>query len=176
MFGQRRGMFPSLVRSRSIRRGRSRECCIEVVVGLVKHSARCLEKRTRLRGCRDCLRVVACIKARLQLTNPIPAREEGRTCLEILLEATLVEPVIAKRAELRRQSPDGPNETELPRHNVNHQTEACFLREFECRLGFALDLCEWICGGETIRDEIVVRIGCMRLVAGFQCGLQATAE
>src|SRR6266702_2397088 len=174
MFGQRLEMLSSLVRSCRIRRGRSRERCIEVVVGLFKQTARCPEKRSRLRGRRDCLRVIARIKARLQLTNPIPAGDEGRTCLEMLLEATLVEPVIAKRAELPRQSPYSPDETEMPRHNVNDRAEARFLPEFERRLGFALHLGEWICASQTIRDDIAVCYGCIRLVAGFQRGLQAT--
>ena len=73
MLGQRSGMLPSLIRSCRIRRGRSRERCVEVVVGLLKRTPRCLEKRSCLRGRRDCLRVIARIKARLQLTNPIPA-------------------------------------------------------------------------------------------------------
>src|SRR5712671_162467 len=105
MLGQRPGMFPSLVRSCRIRRGRSRERCIEVVVGLFKQTARCLEKRSRLRGRRDGLRVIARMKARLQLTNPIPAGDEGRTYLETLLQSILVEPIIANPAERRCQSP-----------------------------------------------------------------------
>jgi hypothetical protein len=58
----------------------------------------------------------------------------------MFLEATLVEPVIAERAELPRQSPDSPDETELPLHNVSDRPVARFLREFERTLGFALDL------------------------------------
>src|SRR5262249_23238417 len=149
MCGQRLRMLPSLVRSCRIRRGRSGERCVEVVVSLFKQTDRFLEKQSCLHGRRECLRAIAGIKARLQLTNPIPAggRYERRTCLEMLLEATFVELVIAKRAELRRQSPDSPDETELPRHNVNGRAEAQFLREFERRLGFALDLFEWVCTG-----------------------------
>ena len=96
--------------------------------------------------------------------------------LEMLLELSLVEPVIAKRAELPRQSPYSPDESELRRHNVNDHAEARFLREFERRLGFALDIFEGVCAGEPIRDEVAVRIGCIRVVAGFQCGLQATTK
>lgn len=33
------------------------------------------------------------------------------------------------------------------------------LREFDRRVGFALDLLEWICARETIQDVIGVRIG-----------------
>ena len=73
MFEQRPGMFPSLVRSCEIRRGRSRERSIEVVVGLFEQTTDCPEKLSCFRGRRDGLRVIACIKARLQLTNPIPA-------------------------------------------------------------------------------------------------------
>ena len=94
----------------------------------------------------------------------------------MLLEAALVERVVAKRAELRCQSPYSPDEAELSHHNINDQGEARILREFECRLRFALHLFDWICAGETIPDEMAVRIGCIRLVSGLQCGLQATAE
>ena len=75
------------------------------------------------------------------------------------LEATLVEPVVAKGAELPRQSPYSPDETELPRHRVNGKAETRFLPQFERRFGFALHVSEWICASETIRDESVVRIG-----------------
>src|SRR5260370_20585692 len=116
------------------------------------------------------------MKARLQLTNPIQAGgpEEGRTLLEVLLEAALVERGVAKRAELRCQSPQRPDETELYHRNVNDQGEARFLREFKCSLRFALHLFERICAGEKILDDVAVRIGCIRLVAGLQCGLQAS--
>src|SRR5712671_6721209 len=140
MFGQCPGTPPSLIRSCRIRRGRCRERCIEVVVGLFKQTARCPEQRSRLRSRRDCLRVVACVKPCLQITNPIPADDVGRTCLEMLLETTLVERVVGKRAELPRQTPQRPDETELRRHNVNDRAEARFLPEFERGLGFALHL------------------------------------
>src|SRR5882762_5527673 len=106
MFGQRPGMLPSLLRSCRIQRGCSRERCVEVVVGLFKQTMRCVEKCSCLRGRCDRLPVITCMKARLQLTKPIPAGrpDEGRTLVEMLLEADLVERVVAKRAELRCQS------------------------------------------------------------------------
>src|SRR5258706_3972516 len=105
------------------------------------------------------------MKARLQLTNPIQAGgpDEGRTLLEVLLEAALVERGVAKRAELRWQSPQRPDETELSHRNINDQREARFLRGFECSLRFALLLCDWICAGEQSLDEVAVRIGFIRL-------------
>ena len=134
MFGQRPGMLPSLVRSCRIRRGRSRERCVEVVVGLFKQTARGREKRSRLRGRRDGLRVVARIKARLQLTNPIPAGDKGRTC---------VSRCCSKRPSSNPSSPNEPNsgvnprkcpdETELPRHNVDDQAESRFVARIRAR-------------------------------------------
>src|SRR3984885_6389111 len=117
MFGQRPGMLPSLVRSCRIRRGRSRERSIEVIVGLLEQTAGSREKRSCPRGRSDCLCITARIKAGLQLTNPIPTDNEGPTGPELPLEAGPLETVSAKRAELPRQSPQRPDETELRRHN-----------------------------------------------------------
>ena len=178
MFGQRPAMLPSLVRSCRIRRGRSRERCVEVVVGLFEQTVRRLEKRSCLRGRCDRLRVVACIKARLQLTNPIPAGGQTRDGLSSRC--------CSKRPSSNPSSQNEPNsgvsplkvrmKPSCPITMSTTRAETRFLREFERRLGFALHLFEWICAGETIRDEIAVRIGCIRLVAGLQRGLQATAE
>src|ERR1700754_1188274 len=98
-------MLPSLIRSCRIRRGCSRERCIEVVVDLFEQTADRLEMRSCLRGRRNGLRVIARMKARLHLANPIPAGDQGRTGLEMLLEATFVEPVVAIGAELPRKTP-----------------------------------------------------------------------
>src|SRR5262249_45096806 len=176
MLGQRPRILPPLVRTCRIRRGRSRERCIEVVVGLFKRPAGAWAERPGLGRRRTRLCVAACIAAYLQLAKPIPGGDVGRTRLEMLLEPTLVEPIILKRAELRRQSPCSADETELPRDNVHGQAELRFLREFERRLRFALHLFEGFSAGETTRDEMEVRIGCIRMVADFQCDLQATAD
>src|SRR5438034_728955 len=113
--------------------------CVEVVVGFLKQTVRCVEKCSCLRGRCERLPVVTCMKARLQLTNPIPAGgpDEGRTLLEMLLEAALVERVVAKRAELRCQSPYSPDEAELSHHNINDQGETRILRDVKSRLRFA---------------------------------------
>src|SRR5580698_4288535 len=92
------------------------------------------------------------------------------------LEALLVEPVVAKRAELLRRSADCEDETKLRRHNVNDRAEPCLSPELECRLGFELHLRERSCAGQTVRDEIAVRIGRIGLIAGFKRGLQPTAK
>src|SRR6202008_1215531 len=68
------------------------------------------------------------------------------------------------------------DEAKLRRHDVDDRAEAGTLRELERGLGFPLHLREWICARETIRDECVVRIGSVLLIAGFQRGLQAAAE
>src|SRR5215470_8339227 len=99
MGGQRLRMRPSLVRRGRIRRGRSGERGVEVVVGLFKQTARCLEKPSCLHGRRECWRILPGIQARLQLINPIPTANVGRTGLEMLLEASFVESVAPKRAE-----------------------------------------------------------------------------
>ena len=86
----------------------------------------------------------------------------------MLLEGCFVEPVLTKRAEHRRQTPDSPDETELPYQDVSDQAEVHFLCEFESRFSLTLHIFEWGATGEKIRDETAVAIGSVRLVAGFQ--------
>src|SRR5271165_7310879 len=73
-----------------------------------------LQQRLSLRCSGEGARVVARVKARLQLSDPIPARGEYqvRIGLQVLLELALIELRIVEGGEARGQASESPDEPE----------------------------------------------------------------
>ena len=69
------------------------------------------------------------------------------------LDPKLVELLIVKAAECRRQAAQRPDQRELRGDEVDDETEPRLLREREAMLGFALHLGERIAGREKVRVQ-----------------------
>src|SRR5215471_1742731 len=115
------------------------------------HLFRCLERRS----------VVAGEEARLELSDPVETFQEdarGLTC-DALLEGALRESTIVEGAELRGSSAQGPGERDWRGKSV--EEESVSLHEFQCVLGFGLELVEWVAQCKKNSAE----------TAGGECGI-----
>ena len=70
---------------------------------------------------------------------------------QMALEVKLIKLDIVKGPELGRQAAESPDQPELGRDDVNHQTEPSFFGKIEAILGFALHVAERVSGREKIR-------------------------
>ena len=75
------------------------------------------------------------------------------------LEPQLVELLIVKRAEFRRQAAQRPDQPELRGDDVDDETEPHLLRKRETMLGFALHLDERIARREKVRIRLIAAVG-----------------
>src|SRR3954447_1457210 len=94
----------------------------------------------------------------------------------MLLEAALVELRVIERGEVRRQSPEHPDQSELPGDAVAGETKSHFPREFEPMLGLSLDVTERISGRDTVCDRVDAAIGRIRKVTGILRHLEGAPE
>jgi hypothetical protein len=69
------------------------------------------------------------------------------------LEQELIEPLIVKGAEFRRQTTEGPDKPELRGDEVNDETKPRFLSKLEAILGFTLHLSKRISRREKVRVQ-----------------------
>ena len=74
------------------------------------------------------------------------------------LEPKLIELLIVKAAELRRQAAERPDQPELRGDDIDDQTEPGLLRERQAMLGFTLHLNERISRREKVRVQLVAAI------------------
>ena len=102
------------------------------------------------------------VDIRLQFEDQIPdgvsarARPQLRT-LQIVLEVVLVDLLTAKRSEDGGQPPQRPDETELPRHEIEQRRFARSLRDPPSSLlGFVVHVRERLSAGETMRHQTAV--------------------
>src|ERR1700754_4191934 len=100
------------------------------------------------------------MKAPLELADPIPTRgqRETRVRLEVLFEECLVELRVVERVERRGQTPQGEDQLELRRDDVDDETEAKLAGEGESGLGFLLNLRQWLAASEEVGDQIVAAV------------------
>src|SRR5262249_55417488 len=92
-------------------------------------------------------------EARLKLSDPIVAFQEGARGLtrDALLEGALRESTIVERAERRGPPAQGPGERDWRGKSVEEEAEP--LHEFQCVLGFALELVERMAQCKETRAE-----------------------
>src|SRR6516165_3931055 len=125
---------------------------IEVILLLLQH-----EERQRRGGRVPCLHlvggmdrrhVIAGEEARLELSSPVVAFQEGEGGMTrcTLLEGALGEPTIVEAAEFRGPSTQHPHECERRGKSVEEESE--LLHELQSVLGLALDLIEWMARGK----------------------------
>src|SRR5271165_6771441 len=128
-----------------------------------------LQQRLSLRCSDEGARVVARVKARLQLSDPIPARGEYqvRIGLQVLLELALIELRIVEGGEARGQASESQDEPELSDDNVDDVTKLGLSCEFESVFGLALYIDKRISGGQKKCDQTVAGIDRIFEVAGF---------
>src|SRR6266571_3447956 len=155
---------PLLGRSHIAKR-RSRKRRVEMVLGQLELRRR----RPKHRCSFNSRRVVAGVKARLQLANPIIGRGNGQLgfALQALLEAALVELRAIEGGKGRPQSTEHADEPELPGHAVADESERQLPYEFQSIRGLPLGFTERISGGETIRDQVDAAIGYIRKITGL---------
>src|SRR6516162_67800 len=112
---------------------------------------------------------MARVEARLQLTDPIPARSEYevRIGLQLLLKPALIELRIAERGEARGQAAESPDEPDLSGDYVGGVTNLCLSCKLESVLGLALHIAKRISGGEKKRNQTVVGKNRILEVTGF---------
>src|SRR5262245_50113561 len=128
-------------------------------------------KERQRRGCRvpffhlihglDRRCVVGGEEARLELSDPVIAFQESARGLtrDTLLERALRESTIVEGAELRGSSAQGPRERN--RRGKSVEEEPVPLHEFQCILGFKLELVEWVTKRKKDSAE----------TAGGKCGI-----
>ena len=159
---------PLLGRSHIAKR-RSRQRRVEMVLGQLELRRRRPKHRCSFRCSRNSRRVVAGVKARLQLANPIIGRGNGQLgfALQALLQAALVELRAIEGGKGRPQSTEHADEPELPGHAVADESERHLAYEFQSIRGLPLGFTERISGGEKIRDQIDATIGYIGKVTGL---------
>src|SRR6266404_855904 len=130
----------------------SRKRHVEMVLSQLELRRRRPKHRCSFRRSRKGRRVVAGVKARLQLANPIIGRGNGQLgfALQALLEVALIELRAIKGGEGRPQSTEQADKLELPGHAVADESERHLPYEFESILALPLGFTERISGGETI--------------------------
>src|SRR6266540_1630162 len=92
------------------------------------------------------------------------------------LEPKLIEPLIVKGAEFRRQATEGPDKPELRGDDVNDETEPSLLRKLEAILGFTLRLNRRISHGEKVRVQVDWTISRKREVTDFVRGIEGATN
>src|SRR5439155_7753915 len=92
------------------------------------------------------------------------------------LEPKLIEPIIVKGAEFRRQTTEGPDKPELRGDDVNDETEPSLLRKLEAILGFTLRLNKRISHGEKVRVQVDWSISRKREVTDFVRGIEGATN
>ena len=122
--------------------------------------------------------IVAGKEARLQLADPVPAlgKRQIRIVCETALDPQLVELLIVKGAECRRQPAQRPDQPKLRGDDVNDKTEPHLLRKREAILGFALHLDERIARREKVRVQLIAAVGRVGEIADLVCDLEGTAH
>ena len=109
-----------------------------------------------------CATMLGRVDIRLQFEDPIPDRVNARAraqlgTLQIVLEVVLVDLLTAKRSEDGGQPPQRPDETELPRHEIEQRRVARSLREPPSSLlGLVVHIRERLSAGETMRHQSAV--------------------
>ena len=178
MGSQRLQMLGSLLDRGRIATPRPGKRCIEMVLGMLELGGCRPKQGLNLRCGRRRRGTVSGVDATLQLADPIPARAYGqlRIALQPSREAVLVEIRVVEAVEVRRQSPQRPDEPELPGDAVAGETETHFAREFEPILRLPLDLAERISGGEAVRDQVDAGIRRVREVTGILRCLERAAQ
>src|SRR4030095_15203798 len=82
--------------------------------------------------------------ASLQLADPVPTFEGlgVRLRRKMVFHPALVEPLVVKRAELRRQAPEAPNERGLSSHGIGVVSKGRCLAERQTAFGLMIDISE----------------------------------
>ena len=100
---------------------------VEVVLGDLEELGRRPEERRRIFGGRHGLGEVVCVKARLQLSDPVPAGGDRHAGLaQACLERLLVAGGVRERAEPGQEAPEHSNELPLRPDGVCHEVEVRF--------------------------------------------------
>jgi hypothetical protein len=93
----------------------------------------------------------------------------------MLLELKLIEFLMVKAAEFRRQAAEGLDKPELRGDEVNDETKPSLLRKLEAFLGFTLHLRERISRGEEVRVQVSAAVRRISEVADLVRGLERPA-
>src|SRR6266849_6963921 len=90
---------------------------------------------------------------------------------ETALQPQLIQLLIVKAAEFRRQSAQCPDQPKVRAHTVDGIPEPYLLHKRETTLDLALHLDERITGREKVRDQIATAESCECKAADLGCGL-----
>ena len=167
-----------LVGCRGIAGGGLRQRAVEVIFRRFELRNRGPQQPVCSRRGLDGRRIVARKEARLQLADPVPelGTRQIRVAGQMALHPRLIKLRIVKAAELRRQSPECPDQPELRGDEVDDKPEPRLLREREAMLGFAFRLGKRIARHEKVRVHLVAAVAGVNEVAARVCRLERAAQ
>src|SRR6202789_742532 len=147
---QRRKVMRAQFGGRRITTGCSRESGVEMVFGGLKEAGRCPQEAFGLLCRLDCRPGIPRKEARLELSDPVPAREYRRSGLQRLLELNLFG--FGDRTDC--PSPQRPNEAQLRGDEFKPEAIARLLGERSGALCLAFDLFEGTRGSEEVGSQV----------------------